>query len=85
MAKTNTEKYRFQVELSRQAEQHLSMLEQLIGVSSRKELFTIAFSLLAWAVKQRREGRVIVSVDPSTHHQRELSNPYLEQVSVSVQ
>src|ERR1700740_3348291 len=45
------------------------------GIKTRKELFNNALSLLEWAIKQRKTGRVIAAVDETSDSYRELSMP----------
>lgn len=62
-------------------ESHLRTLEDVMeraGIDSRKEMFNQALNLLEWAVRQKQEGRMVASVDPTEGKFRELSMPILD-------
>ncbi len=42
------------------------------GLGTRKELFNTALNLLSWAARQKKEGRIISSVDEKSGSYREL-------------
>jgi hypothetical protein len=72
--------YKLQVELN---PTQLAILDELQGIGelrTKKELLDNAFTLLKWAVVQKKEGRLIVSMDPKTGSGRELELPYLQKV-----
>lgn len=59
----------------------VSQFEQLktrTGSSDYKELFNNALALLAWAVRQRLEGRSIASIDVIAKEYTTLQMPSLE-------
>jgi hypothetical protein len=56
----------------------LERLKEATGARTHKELFNNAITLLDWAVKQRRDGRIIASLDERTENYRELQLPALE-------
>lgn len=61
----------------------LSDLRAETGVKSHKELFNNAISVLVWAVQQRRQGRIVASIDEQNKNFRELSMPILDRVKVA--
>ncbi|MES2038518.1 MAG: hypothetical protein V4495_11800 [Pseudomonadota bacterium] len=61
----------------------VAALDQIMaegGIKTRKELFNNALSLLEWAIKQRKTGRIIAAVDEKSESYRELSMPILENI-----
>jgi hypothetical protein len=47
------------------------------------DLFNNALTLLQWSMQQIEDGYVIVSLNPDTEKQKELSMPFLQHVSAS--
>jgi hypothetical protein len=45
------------------------------------ELFSNALTLLQWSMQQIEGGYVIVSLDPETEKQKELSMPFLQHIA----
>jgi hypothetical protein len=72
--------YKLQVELNPTQLAMLDELQQIGELRTKKELLDNAFTLLKWAVQQKKEGRLIVSMDPKTMSGRELELPYLQRV-----
>lgn len=58
----------------------LDMLMRDVGITSRRELFNNALTLLAWTTRQIREGRIIASIDKDTDKYRELHMPIFETI-----
>ncbi|SFD03063.1 hypothetical protein [Collimonas sp. OK412] len=50
------------------------------GIKTRKELFNNALSLLEWAIKQKKTGRIIAALDEKSESYRELSMPILDNI-----
>lgn len=73
---------RLQFEIDEDWLQVLEELRRLGGLRTKKDLLNNALTLLRWAVKQRLNGRAIVSVSPDGA-ERELEMPYLEAVAAS--
>lgn len=71
---------RIQFELSAARVKELEALMREIGVSTRKDLFNNALTLLEWAVKERRAGNSIASVDEHNKRYKELVMPVLSTV-----
>ena len=73
---------RAQFELSETRAEELKQLMAECNLSTQKELFNSALTLFAWAVKERRVGRVIASIDESTMKYKELAMPALQAVPI---
>jgi hypothetical protein len=67
------------VELDSQADSALSEIQEMTGLDESRVLSN-ALSLFLWAARQRRERRIIASMDRSEHRFRELEIPSLDQV-----
>lgn len=50
------------------------------GISTKRELFNNAFTLLEWAVDARKKGHIITSIDESSEKYYELRMPILNNV-----
>lgn len=70
-------KVRIQFELSETGAQELERLMKICGVSTRKDLINNALTLLAWAVAERKSGRIIASVDERKREFKEIQMPVL--------
>ncbi len=71
---------RLQVDLD---EGQMKELEQMMvegRVRTKKDLFNAALTLLRWAMKERRAGRIIASVDEKRDTYKELEMPVLSEV-----
>ena len=71
---------RIQFEISEDRLESLDMLMKEVGIRTRTELFNNAMTLLRWAVKQRKEGRTIESMDRKSHGFIELEMPIFQNV-----
>jgi hypothetical protein len=58
----------------------LDELQDIGQLRAKKEVLDNAFTLLKWAVQQKKEGRMIVSMERKTGSGRELELPYLQKV-----
>jgi hypothetical protein len=74
------EKVRIQLEVPESRYNELKALMEECRISTQKELFNTAYTLLEWAVKERRQGRTIASVDEQNMKYKELSMPVLDQI-----
>ena len=72
--------YKLQVEMTTEQFDALNELQNLGGLRTKKELLDNALTLLKWAVRQKKEGNVIMSVNAGNGRVRELELPYLETV-----
>jgi metal-responsive CopG/Arc/MetJ family transcriptional regulator len=68
---------RVQLDLPERQVMELDVLMQETGVATRKDFFNQALSLLLWAIKEKKEGRIIASVDEANKHYREVVMPVL--------
>jgi hypothetical protein len=50
-------------------------------IATRKDLFNNALTLFQWAIKAKRAGRMVASVDEQSGTAKELVMPSLEHVS----
>lgn len=60
--------------------EELDALQKDMGLSTRKELFNNAVTLLQWAVNRKKEGKTIAALDGSRNKYRELVMPALQNV-----
>jgi metal-responsive CopG/Arc/MetJ family transcriptional regulator len=58
----------------------LDRLMEETKLSTRKDLFNNALTLFQWAVKAKRAGRIIASIDEESGTSKELVMPALENV-----
>lgn len=71
---------RFQVELDEKRLNELEVLMKEIGVSTKKDMFNWALTILEWCVKERKQGRIIASVDEKAKKMKELDTPIFGRV-----
>lgn len=71
---------KFQIEFSAQQVKNLDRLQELGGLSKRRDLINNALSLLEWVVREVNEGRMIASVDEKQHKYKEFTMPMLDEV-----
>lgn len=71
---------RIQLEIPADQLKELESLQELLGIRTKKELINAAIGLLEWNVRQKRQGRVIMSVNHDEKSYRELSFPPLDRV-----
>lgn len=81
---------RIQFEIPEERLESLDALMEEAGIKTRTELFNNAMTLLnnamtllRWAIRQRREGRAIASIDFDTERFRELEMPIFENIKVA--
>ncbi len=74
---------RLQFEIPEDRLEALDAIMREAGVKTRTELFNNAMTLLKWAVRQRKDGRVVASVDYDDKSFRELVMPILEDIGDS--
>ena len=72
---------RLQIELDQDQIRELDDLAEMGGLRTRKEFFNNAFTLMKWAVRERRQARSIGSLDQVGGTYRELTTPYLDSVA----
>lgn len=71
------ETQRVQLDLPERQVKELDGLMRETGVATRKDFFNQALSLLLWAIKEKKEGRIIASVDEANKQYREVVMPVL--------
>lgn len=69
---------RIQLDLPDDRVKELDTLMENTGLSTRKELFNNALTLFEWAVREKRLGHMIASVDDDAKKMKELVMPSLE-------
>lgn len=74
---------RLQFEVSKEKNKKIETLMQEVGLKTKKDLFNNAMTLLNWAVKQYKAGRVIASVDEQMESYRELAMPIFDDISTT--
>lgn len=72
---------RIQFELPEEKVKELEELMRVAGITTRKDLFNNALTLLEWAVQERKAGRSIASVDEHNKRYKELVMPALMAVA----
>jgi hypothetical protein len=73
---------RIQLELSDNSVEQIRELMKQASIKTYSELFGNALAILNWAVKESRNGRIIVSADEKNNETvKELSMPVLQAVS----
>ncbi len=72
---------RLQIDLDEGRMKELETLMGEGGVKTKRELFNAALTLLRWAMKERRAGRIIASIDEKSETIKELEMPILSEVS----
>jgi hypothetical protein len=78
--KKKIENARVQFELPENKIKELETLMEEAGIRTKKDLFNNALSLLEWAIKERREGRIIASIDEKNHKYKEVIMPLLSTI-----
>lgn len=74
---------RVQIVLPTERVRMLDQIAEEAGLATRKDLFNNALTLLNWAVREVKRGRVIASVDESTQRFTELHMPILDAVGTA--
>jgi hypothetical protein len=69
---------RLQIELSPQKLTQLEELMESTGLATKKDLINNALTLLTWAVRETKNGRMIVSLDGESKQYKEILLPALE-------
>jgi metal-responsive CopG/Arc/MetJ family transcriptional regulator len=71
---------RIQLDLPDEQVKELDELMRETNIVTRKDLFNNALTLFQWAVKAKRAGRIIASIDEQNKTSKELVMPALENV-----
>ena len=76
---------RIQLELAEEDVKELKDLMEEARISSYKDLFSNALTLLYWSVREVKKGRVIASLNEKEAKYRELAMPILENLAKASQ
>jgi hypothetical protein len=71
---------RIQFELPEEKVAELERLMDESGIKTRKDLLNNALMLLEMAIKERKEGRTLVSVDEKKNRYKEVLMPILSSI-----
>ena len=74
---------RIQFEIPEERLESLDALMEEAGIKTRTELFNNGMTLLRWAIRQRREGRAIASIDFDSERFREMEMPIFENIKAA--
>ena len=72
---------RIQLELQESNVEELKALMREAQIETYKELFSNALTLLYWAVREVKSGRIIASLDEERMKYKELGMPILDRVA----
>lgn len=72
---------RIQLDLPEPRVRELDSLMRKAQITTRKDLFNSALTLLAWALSERDKGRIIASLDEDTGGYKELVMPFFSFVN----
>jgi hypothetical protein len=67
---------RIQLDLPEEKVQELDDLMREVNITTRKDLFNTALTLLVWVVNERKGGRIIASLDEEDDSYKELVMPF---------
>ena len=76
---------RIQLDLPDEQVAELDELMRETKMRTRKDLFNNALTLFGWAIKEKKAGRLIASIDESQEVIKELLMPALQQVRPEVE
>lgn len=71
---------RLQIEFEPEKMREIESLMRVTKATTKKEFVNAALTLLKWAIKERRAGRVIGSIDETRNSYKELEMPLLSDV-----
>ena len=71
---------RIQLDMPEEQVKDLDDLMKETNIVTRKDLFNNALTLFQWAVKAKRAGRIVASLDEETGTAKEIVMPALENV-----
>jgi len=71
---------RIQLDMPEEQVKELDELMKETNITTRKDLFNNALTLFQWAVKAKRAGRIVASLDEETGTAKEILMPALENV-----
>ena len=71
---------RLQIDLNDDRVKEIEALMKEGGAATKREFVNAALSLLEWAMKERRSGRIIASIDEEKDSYKEVVMPILSEV-----
>jgi Arc/MetJ family transcription regulator len=71
---------RLQIDVDSDKMREIENLMKEARVTTKKEFINWALTLLKWAIRERRAGRIIASVDEKKDSYKELDMPILSEV-----
>jgi hypothetical protein len=74
----------FEVRISKEEIKWITELSAEVSPDSIKDMFADALSLLLWARKQVKNGRIIASIDEKNKRYRELQMPFMQHLKQQV-
>jgi hypothetical protein len=66
---------RVQLDMPEEKVQEIERIMAESGVKTKKEFFNLAMSLLKWAIQEKKDGKIIASVDEKEDKYKELMLP----------
>jgi hypothetical protein len=72
---------RLQIEVTEEQDRHIQVLLEEAGLTTKKDLFNNALTLLSWAIEEVGTGNTIASVNEDQQRYRELHMPILNHVA----
>jgi hypothetical protein len=66
---------RIQLDMPEEKVQEIERIMAESGVKTKKEFFNLAMSLLKWAIQEKKDGKIIASVDEKEDKYKELMLP----------
>ncbi len=75
------EMVRIQFELPEDKVRELEKIMKESRLATRKDLFNNALTLFEWAIRERKKGKIIASIDERNQSFKEIVMPSLESVS----
>jgi hypothetical protein len=79
-ARLSSPQTRVQLELDEKRIEEFEALMKKTSIATKKDLINQALTLFEWAVREKRAGRIIASVDEVSQRYKELLMPALEHV-----
>ena len=73
---------RWQIDVPEERDREIEALMKECDISTKKEFFNNAVTLLKWAVAEKRKGRIIATVEEEGKKYRELQMPILSAITV---
>ena len=71
---------RLQIELNEERLEEIEALMKEGKAATKKEFVNAAITLLEWAMKEKKAGRIIASVDENKNSYKEIVMPILSEV-----